>query len=214
MSFKGTEQFPLPEEECAVRIRRNDWVYKKIQITRSYRELFDQARKEITMMTSYFWPPYKLLRRMAAASRRGVDVKLVLSARADVPLNKYAEKYLYDWLFRNKIAVYEYQANILHGKITVCDNGIFTIGSYNLNNISAFASVELNLDIKNEALATNVNDIIESIIKNDCKQITPADFAATNNLVKRLGYYLSYRFIHILFYLFTFYFRQKNGQEL
>lgn len=111
-----------PSEKCEVRVRRNDWVYKRTQITKSYRELFWLGRSHITVMTSYFWPPQKLLRRMAIASKRGVKIKLILTARADVPLSKYTERYLYSWLFRNNIEVYEYEKNILHGKIAVRDN--------------------------------------------------------------------------------------------
>jgi len=203
----------LLAEECLVRIRRNDWVYKKTEISKTYRELFTGAHSHVTLMTSYFWPPQKLLKRMAAASRRGVKVRLILTAKADVPLSKYTERYLYQWLFRNKIEVYEYEKNVLHGKIAVCDNEWITAGSYNVNNISAFASVELNLDVKNRAIAKVVNDDFREIIKNDCKQITESDFIATNSYVRRFFYYLSYRFIHFVFFLFTFYFIQRRDRN-
>ncbi len=211
--FSNALLAPLPADECMVRIRRNDWVFKRTQITRSYQEMFLNASREATIMTSYFWPPQKLLKRMAGASYRGVKIKLILTAKADVPFTKYAERYLYPWLFRNNIEVYEYQSNILHGKVAVCDNEWITGGSYNVNNISAFASVELNLDIKNTQIATEVNDKLQDIIKNDCVQITKSDFLTKNNIRTRLFYYLSYRFIHLVFYLFTFYFIQKREKN-
>jgi cardiolipin synthase len=200
----------MPAEECLVRIRRNDWVYKKTEISRNYREIFLHAQHEVTVMTSYFWPPHKLLVRMAAASKRGVKIRLILTAKADVPLAKYTERYLYSWLFRNNIAVFEYQKNVLHGKMAVCDNELVTAGSYNVNNISAFASVELNLEIKNEAVATEVCKRFEEIINDDCEQITEADFKHATTWYNKLFYYLSYRFTHAMFYLFTFYFRQRS----
>lgn len=141
--------FPLPTTECLVRIRRNDWVNNKIEITRSYAHMFAECTREAIVMTSYFWPPEKLLRRMEAAVKRGVAVKLILTGSADVPLAKYAERYLYRRLFRNHIRVFEYTANVLHGKTAVMDGTWFTLGSYNLNNISQFASIELNLDVAN-----------------------------------------------------------------
>ena len=203
----------LPAEECLVRIRRNDWVYTKTEITKTYRELFREAKSQVTMMTSYFWPPQKLLNRMAAAAHRGVKVRLILTAKADVPFAKYTERYLYSWLFRNKIEVYEYQANILHGKLAVCDNKWLTAGSYNVNNISAYASVELNLDINNTSIATEVDDELQNIIKNDCLQITEENFSINKHWVKKLFYYLSYRMVHWVFYLFTFYFIQKREKD-
>ncbi len=204
---------PLPAEECMVRIRRNDWVYQHTQITRSYRELFNTAHKEVMVMTSYFWPPFKLLKRMAAASRRGVKIRLILAGTADVPFAKYSERYLYPWLFRHNIEIYEYNKNVLHGKAAVRDNEWTTIGSYNVNNISAFASVELNLDVKNNEIASEMTRSFQKIISEDCSQITETSFKASTNVIKRLGYYLSYRFVHIVFYLFTFYFTQRRERE-
>jgi cardiolipin synthase len=203
----------LRDEECLVRIRRNDWVYSKTEITKTYREIFHDANSQVTIMTSYFWPPQKLLTRMAAAAGRNVKVRLILTAKADVPFSKYTERYLYSWLFRNKIEVYEYQANILHGKLAVCDNKWLTAGSYNVNNISAYASVELNLDIKNTAVATEVDDELQDIIKNNCVQITKANFSINSHPVKKLFYYLSYRIVHWIFFLFTFYFIQKREKD-
>ena len=198
---------------CEVRVRRNDWVYNKTEITKTYRQAIQHAQSEVTMMTSYFWPPHKLLVRMAAASRRGVKIKLVLTAKADVFLSKYTERYLYQWLFRNNIEIYEYQKNILHGKITVCDRQWLTGGSYNLNNISAYASVELNLDVNDAGIAKEVSDELQAIIDKDCVRIIPADFSANNNVIQKFFFYLSYRIVHIIFYLFTFYFRQKGSRR-
>ena len=205
--------FTLPAEECLVRVRRNDWVFTRTEITKSYRELFYNATSEVTMMTSYFWPPQKLLKRMTVAARKGVKVRVILTAKADVPFTKYAERYLYSRLFRDNIEIYEYQANILHGKLAVCDNKWLTTGSYNVNNISAYASVELNLDVMNTPIAMQLNDMLQNIITKDCEQITEKNFSINNNILKRLGYYLSYRFIHLVFFLFTFYFIQQHEKN-
>jgi len=202
-----------PQERCSIRVRRNDWVYKKTEITRSYRDLFRHAQKEVTVMTGYFWPPQKLLRQMARAARRGVRIRLILTAKADVPLSKYTERYLYDFLFRNQVEVYEYQKNILHGKIAVCDHHWILAGSYNMNNLSAFASVELNLEIKNAYHGAQLNHELLSIIQNDCRQIRSEDFFASVSLLQRFFYFLSYKTTHILFFLFTFYFRQRSQRD-
>lgn len=193
-----------------VRWRRNDWVYKKTDITRSYMELFAQAQHSVTVMTSYFWPPQRLLRTMEAAAKRGVTIKVILTGEADVPLVKYAERYLYNRLYRSNIGIYEYIPNVLHGKMGVCDSEWMTLGSYNLNNISAFASIELNMDVKDPEIATEVMSAVNDIITNDCRQVTKENYDAPLNLYKKLLYYLSYRTIHTLFFLFTFYFTQQH----
>ncbi len=207
------EAIDPPAEECLVRIRRNDWVFKRTEITATYREIFNTAESQVTLMTSYFWPQRRLLKRMAVAARRGVRVRLILTGRADVPFAKYTERYLYPWLFRHGIEVYEYQKNILHGKIATCDGKWLTVGSYNVNHISAFASVELNLDIKNAGVTAIVDKRFDQIMCDDCQCITPDSFKASSNTLRLFFYFLSYRIVHSLFFLFTFYFVQRKRRD-
>jgi cardiolipin synthase A/B len=199
--------------KCLVRVSRNDWVYKRTGITRSYKELFAAASSEVIIMTSYFWPPQGLLRKMEAAARRGVKVTIVLTGKADVPLAKYAERYLYTRLFRSGISVYEYRRNVLHGKVAIRDKEWMTVGSYNLNNISAFASVELNLDVWDEAVASKMREAVMQVVADDSRRITQEGFYASSNLFKRLFYYVAYRSIQALFFLFTFYFVQRDKRS-
>ncbi len=202
-----------PDTGVLVRMRRNDWVYRETFITKTYEELFDSALHYVTIMTSYFWPPHKLLRSIEAAAKRGVKIKLVLTGAADVPLAKYAERYLYSRLFRSGIEVYEYLPNVLHGKMGICDGEWVTVGSYNLNNISAFASIELNLDVKDKILVTELTRTVNGIIASDCNYITKSRYEADKNLLMKLLYYLSYRAIHMMFFLFTFYFTQQKQRN-
>jgi len=196
---------------CRVRMSRNDWVYRKTDISRSYRDMFTAARSNATVMTSYFWPPSRLLSRMEIAARRGVKVRVVLTGHADVPLAKYAERYLYRRLFRSGIEVFEYLPNVLHGKIAFRDDEWLTVGSYNVNNISAFASVELNLDVHDSAVALVMRHAVDDIIAQDCRKVSPHDYELSSHPVRMLLYYLSYRIVHLLFFLFTFYFEQLPG---
>ena len=202
--------FTPPAEECPVRISRNDWVFKKTEITRRYLEMLNHAQSHVVILSSYFWPSARLLRGMERAAARGVQVQLILTGTADVPFAKNAERYLYNRLFRSNIEVFEYQRNILHGKIAVCDKQWLTVGSYNVNNISAYASVELNLDINSQQVAAGLANNIRHIINDDCIRVTRAGFAASNGLLSRFLQYCSYRFIHMVFFLFTFYFRQRK----
>ena len=209
--YKGNSL--APDTGILVRMRRNDWVYRETFITKTYEELFTSARHYVTIMSSYFWPPHKLLRSIEAAAKRGVKIKLVLTGDADVPLAKYAERYLYNRLFRSGIEVYEYLPNVLHGKMGICDGEWVTVGSYNLNNISAFASIELNLDVKDKMLVTELTSTVNGIIACDCNHITKSRYEADGNLLMKLLYYLSYRAIHMMFFLFTFYFNQQKQRN-
>ena len=193
-----------------MRIRQNDWVMHKNEITNSYIELLHTAKKEIIIVCSYFIPGKVLRRLIANATRRGVIIKIIIAGPSDVMIAKKAERWLYDWLLRNKIEIYEYRKNILHAKLAICDEEWLTIGSYNLNNISAYASVEFNIDIRQYSFVKNVRKTISEIISNDCVQITKEYHNKHTNIFHQFSHWVSYQSIRLLLILFTFYFKREN----
>jgi cardiolipin synthase A/B len=197
-------------EECLVRIRVNDWVRGKNQISRSYLEWLHRSRQEVIMMSSYFLPGRVLRKNLARAAKRGVRIKLILARYSDVALAKAAENYLYTWLLQQGIEIYEYQKNILHGKVAVFDAQWATIGSYNLNNISAYASVELNVDVYNAAFGQTLRKQLNSVILEDCVQVRAATFFQRLTWWKRVQQWTAYQLVRLIFFLFTFYFTQEK----
>ena len=195
---------------CPVNVRINDWVRGKRQITNGYLRMMQNAESRITIMSSYFLPGKALRRQLVAAIQRGIRVRVVLAGISDVRFAKYAERYMYDWLLRNGIEVYEYQPRILHAKLAVCDGKWLTVGSYNVNNISAYASIELNLEIKNTPFAQNAERRIDKIIERDCVQITEEVLHRKFGLVGRFLQRSAYDIFRILLFLFTFYFKQRE----
>jgi cardiolipin synthase len=200
-----------PAEECLVRVRRNDWVQGKSQISRSYLQMFRNAHSRITILSSYFLPGTLFRKQMALAAKRGVVIKVIVGGISDVQISRQAERYMYRWLFRNHIEVYEYQDTVLHGKMAVYDGEWMTNGSYNVNKISAYASVELNMDVRNNAFALLVEKELETIIRDHCVRITPENFLRHNSPLKRLLQWTAFQTIRFLFFLFTFYFKQEKG---
>lgn len=199
-----------PRETCGVRIRRNDWVRRKNEISASYVEMIRFAQSHVTILCSYFLPGKVIRRLLGDASKRGVEITVITAGPTDVILSKWAERWLYDWLLRHNIKLYEYQPTVLHAKVAVCDGKKLSIGSYNVNDISAYASIELNLDIKSPDLAQHLESFIDQIIKDDCKLISKEEHVKTKNIFKQFIRWLSYKLIRIIFHLLTFYYKQQN----
>ena len=198
------------EERQLIRIRQNDWVKRKSEVWNTYRLLFAQANDTITILCSYFLPGRTYRRLLSKAAARGVNVRVILAGKSDVMLSKNAERYLYDWLFRKNIKVYEFERTVLHAKMSVADNEIVTIGSFNVNNISAYASLELNLDIKNKEFGFYIQQVMDDIIANDCQHITKETHALSTNIFRRLWQRISYTLVNWITTLFTFYFKQEE----
>jgi cardiolipin synthase len=199
----------LPQEKCMVRVRRNDWVGRLTQINASYLEMFRKANSHIVIMSSYFLPGLIFKQRLGRAAKRGVKIKLILAGISDVNLSKHAERYIYRWLLRHNIEIYELQKTILHGKLATYDGEFVTLGSYNVNNISAYVSLELNLDVREKEFALSVDKELERIIKQDCIQITEKD-CRHFNFIQRVSQYTAYTAIRFMYFISTFYFKQRN----
>lgn len=200
----------LPGEVAAVRMRRNDWVRRKNQISRTYIEMMMGSDSHVSILCSYFLPGGVMRRAIKKAAKRGVKIKVILAGKSDLVVAKNAERYMYDWLLRNKVEIYEYQTSVLHGKIAVCDSRWMTIGSYNVNDISAYASIELNLDVNNASFAMHVEQRLEDIIENECEPVTHESHVKAKSWWKQFSRWVSYELFRLGFNIFTFYFKQKT----
>lgn len=196
---------------CAVKVRRNDWVRRRNQISRSYIEMFNRAEKDIIIMSSYFLPGRVMRRNMARAAARGVNISLILAGTSDVKMAKYAERFIYRWMLRNKVHIYEYPKCVLHAKLSTYDEKWVTVGSYNVNDISAYASIELNLDVMDDEFAKEVTMWMHKTIEKDCIRITD-DYIKKYNVVTRFLQWWSYEVFRAVLYIFTFYLKQQDDQ--
>lgn len=192
------------------RPRINDWVRRKKQITSSYLEMFRHAKSSIYLISSYFLPGAILLKHISAAANRGVKIKVIVSGISDVPLAKYAERYMYGWFLKRGVEIWEYQRKVLHAKLGTYDGQWVTVGSYNLNNISAYASVELNVDVYNVDFAHDVESRLKRIMDLECIQITPELYTKKQTLWEKFLQRSAYDIFRLLLFLFTFYFKQRD----
>jgi cardiolipin synthase len=105
------------------------------------------AREKVWITNAYFAPKVRAVRVLAEAVRRGVDVRLLLPARTDVPLVRHAGHGYFRALLRLGVRVFEYGAAILHAKSLVADDYVSVVGSTNLDFRSFHFNAEANLVI-------------------------------------------------------------------
>jgi len=172
--------------------------------------MLNKAEENIIIMSSYFLPGRMIRRNIRRAAARGVNISVMLAGKSDISIAKNAERYIYRWLFKHKINVYEYPTRVLHGKLSTYDNKWVTLGSYNVNNISAYASVELNLDVDNAAFASDVRARLEKIIREECIHVTEESYAVKTNFFQRMAQVIAYESVRFMVFVFTFYFKQQR----
>ncbi|WP_121352196.1 phospholipase D-like domain-containing protein [Flavisolibacter nicotianae] len=198
------------DDAVGVRVLQNDWVRRKLEIYFGYHKLFKESKKSIVIVCSYFLPGISLRNRLSKAVKRGVDVKVILANTSDVALTKHAERYLYRWMLRNGITVYEYLPTVLHAKVAVVDNEFLMLGSYNINDLSAQVSVELNMLVKDSELATELGAEIDNMIATKCVKIDASDDSLRLFTLRQLWQFICFHALRFLLTLGTFYLKQEE----
>jgi cardiolipin synthase len=120
------------------------------------------ARTRIRVMTPYFLPDEPLSLALALAALRGVDVGIVLPARSD---NR-----LVDWAARDGLApllaagctIWHSARPFDHSKLMTVDGTWCLVGSANWDTRSLRLNFEMNLEIRDSALATQLDAIMAS----------------------------------------------------
>jgi cardiolipin synthase len=186
------------DENVKVKVLQNNWYRNKIEILKSYRSAMKHAQDRMIIFASYFLPGRNERKLLRNASRRGVDIKIVLSAESDMPVFKRATSFLYDFILNNNIKIYEYLPSNLHAKVATVDGKWSTIGSYNMNHLSDYGSIEMNADIHDNLFAVKFEKLLLEIIEKDCRQITVEDYIHSKTRLSRLSDWFSYQMIRIL----------------
>ncbi len=103
------------------------------------------ARQRLWITNAYFAPHPGVLQRMCRAARRGVDVRLLLPGKSDMPLVRRAGHGSYATLLASGVRIFEYQPAMLHAKTLLVDNFVSMIGSSNLDYRSYYFNAECNV---------------------------------------------------------------------
>ena len=143
----------------------------RTDIERHYRAAVRSAQQRILIANAYFFPGYRLLRDLRRASRRGVQVDLVLQGHPDQPWVKRATELLYRHLLRADVRVYEYIERPLHGKVAVVDDTWATVGSSNLDPTSLSLNLEANVVVRDAAFARHLRERIDHLMAQSCERV-------------------------------------------
>ena len=199
---KIKSSFPF-EEDGMVRILQNDWLKGENEICDGYIKSIRNAKTEIIIVGSYFLPGIRIIRALKKASKNKVKIKLILSGKSDLPLTRRATCFLYGKLLKYNIELYEWDQSILHGKVAVIDGNWTTIGSFNLNNLSSYGSLEMNVEI-NSALFSKMFEAHLIKIIAQCQSITSNSLKIKNNLLTKSINFLSYCITRIIEIIVTY----------
>jgi cardiolipin synthase A/B len=104
--------------------------------------------------TSYFVPSRRVGAAIREAGRRGA-ARLLLGARSDVPLSRWASEHLLPRYLRAGVELSYYRPQVVHAKVLVANDVVY-VGSSNLDVRSLLINYELALRIPSVELAARL----------------------------------------------------------
>ena len=141
------------------------------------------ARKRVRIMTPYFLPSQDLAAALRSAGQRGVDVRVVLPAKNNLPYMNWATSRLLPVLLAAGVRVWYQPPPFAHTKLLAVDEYYTQVGSANLDARSMRLNFELNMEIYDASFQAGIVDFIDSAIARG-REITLAELEGQSLAVK------------------------------
>jgi cardiolipin synthase len=122
------------------------------------------AREELVLTTPYFVPSEILMMALASAAQRGVKVVLVVPARVDSHLVRYASQASKSDLLKAGVRIANFTGGLLHTKSVTVDGEMSLFGSVNLDPRSMRLNFEISLAVYNREFTQQLRALQQSYI--------------------------------------------------
>lgn len=148
-----------------------------------YLDAINRASDHIYITTAYFIPDRQILQSLLAASRRGVDVRLIVPEDSNHVLADWLARGFFTSLLKDGVKVLLYRDAMVHAKTATIDGQWSTIGTANIDRLSLTGNYETNLEIHSEDIATRMREIFD-VDSGNCRQLTLAEWKRQNPAAK------------------------------
>ncbi len=138
----------------------------KQKIKKRYEWLIKRAKNSVFIETPYFLPGFLLRKAMINASKRGVDVNVLVPKQSDIGLIDVMRNRYLGVLYRNNVKIWYFLPCNLHAKLILIDDKTFVIGSPNFDYRSFRYQHEIALQGNDDNIRQSINDHIAETIKN------------------------------------------------
>lgn len=137
-----------------------------------YFSLINSARKHVYITNPYIIPSHAIQIALQTAALSGVDVRLMVSAKADSALVSWCVQSYFQRFLKAGVKIYLYPEGFLHSKIITVDNKLATIGTANVDDRSFQHNYEVNAVIYNRNTAGHLSEIF----LRDCEKSEQLEF--------------------------------------
>jgi cardiolipin synthase len=155
----------------------NDALRLAFPIRDMYISAIERAEHRILLTNAYFVPDRVLLRSLIAAAGRGVEVQVLLPWISNHTLPDWLARGLFAQCLEAGIRIFAYQT-MIHAKTCTIDGQWSTIGTANLDRLSAVGNYEINAEIYSPELARQMEDLFAQDKRVSERLLSPLRFIA------------------------------------
>jgi cardiolipin synthase len=178
----GTSERPLLLEtsstwESRIRFHRNVPRLWMFPIRAMYIEAINRANTNVWMTHAYFCPDQDFVDAMKDASRRGVDVRLLLPLKSNHIVADWISRGYFTQLLGAGVRIFRFKDAMVHAKTSTIDGTWSTVGTANVDRLSLQGNYEINVEVIDEAFAATLEDIYRTDESN-CLELTQSEWEA------------------------------------
>lgn len=151
-----------------------------------YVDVLNQAKDYVYIMTPYLILSDKIRNALNFASKRGVDVRVMMPGIADKKIPYCMSRSYYENLLECGTRVFEYRPGFLHSKSFVSDDMTSVVGTINLDFRSLHLHYENGVLIYDEDFSATVKDDF-LITQDKCQEITMQVYKDMNFFYRMAG---------------------------
>lgn len=153
------EQVTRPTWDPEIRAHRNVPRQLIFPIRGMYLEAIDRAQKTIELTTAYFIPDADILDALIDASRREVQVRILLPRVSNHVIADFLARGYFNRLLDAGVEIWRYSDHMVHAKTATIDGEWSTIGTANIDRLSLTGNYEINIEIIDEGFARGMRAV-------------------------------------------------------
>ena len=163
--------------EPLIRVQRNVprlWVFP---IRGMYLEAINRSSRNIWLTQAYFLPDQDFVDALKDASRRGVDVRLLLPLKSNHIVADWISRGYFSQLLDAGVRVLRFRDAMVHAKTATVDGTWCTVGTANIDRLSLQGNYEINLEAIDQEFAKQLEDIF-LVDQSNCLELTSGEWEA------------------------------------
>lgn len=130
-----------------------------------YLNIINQAKRYLYISTPYLILDSELNKALILASKRGVEVKIVVPKIADKKIVYSLSSSYFESLINNGVKIYTYTPGFIHSKVFVADDNVATVGTFNLDYRSLYLHFECGVYLEEVYEIKNIKKDLEAALK-------------------------------------------------